>query len=737
MDALQFASSDGGLLLRAAFTALALQQHALQTGQYVDVTAIRQSAIQSARAEGPEQSMTTLISGMRANNFDPSRTPPSAELQEEIHQVRALMASGIHAGSSHARTPASAGPSIAERFFQVAELATLLASRLEFDKADLIVLSQVSKRVRACVLPLLVRSVNVRLAKTDALGVYFTNNPGLIEHVRYLRVWDDVAHYHANCGDPMSDYRHPRNPDEPKHNRDVWHLFDQLLKQFSARHTPPPLLELSIGHFELTRLKTQLQSNPRVVARLASLSIVSDFSKARKDGLEEGMRQRIFQSHAAMLAHDLEALFTLICTTQDQAGARIFHKFSLFAVPSPYEGIEEGGPPVLPLLGAATMSMIAERIDDLSLSTHDMYNDDAQPLASWLSANWPQLRKFHLHVNDFRAWANVPLVNNGVRTFLERHGELEHVTVRILEPDASDLRPEWHLVSLPNLKAFYLEFELHSAEAQQDFARRHAQIESLASYWEAAEVPYATEAATATALRHLQGDAGTIINFLEAGVQLRHVGIRHTRGGSQFEEVANSITCCEHFFTSNCTFITLPPSTWVSLLWLPNLPNLCELVLCFGEGVLDKELGTATEAITFLSQLLDILASHSPRLRALCVRWERAADLPTDDAIMASLTRVPPRLQYVTWHVPYNNRIQHYRIVRPLYLRSLAPPTQLYSTTSVDSEYVQAPPRFQRLPPSFRPFVNRSTGAWEDLSNLDTALTLFDHMGDEPRLKYL
>ncbi|KAK0527111.1 hypothetical protein OC835_003429 [Tilletia horrida] len=801
MNTSRLASSDAGstptddLVRRAAVKALALCQKAQRTGHDVDAAAIRQSAIQSALAEGMEQDLgsTHLV-----------LAEPSADMLKEMQEVRALMKGGTHEGNTAsssenisqassaglsgsvsapantlrhqaslgcdsslaeraqvasaqssdgtganpdrsssddtlpaASTITSSGSSAAERFFQVAELAALLASRLEYDRIDLIVLSQVSKRVRACVLPVLNRSVNVCVTKAGSLVNYLANNPGLIEHVKYLRVWDDVAHYHANFSDPQLHESQLRCPKAPKHTQYGWQKFDVLLQRFERHSTIPPLLELSVGQFDLAQLKIKLESFPRVVAALASLDIVSDYSGARKDALDNGMEPRIFMSHAQLLAEDMTTLFNLICDSQDQAGSHTFRKLSLFALPPPFDWAHAwSGPPVLPPIGNDTLRRIAARIEALSLSMHDMYDSDAEALASILGARWTVLREMNLHVQCLRVDHNLAVINGSVRTFLRQHTQLEHAIIRILEPEPGvySLSPEWHLETLPHIRSFYLEFDIHSAEEQADFARRHPRIKSLSSREPSTNVAYASESTATEALRRFRGDAGSVLPFLAAGIPLRHVGVDYAQHSPAVLEVAMpSITCCEH--VTDLSLTSLPPDSWARHLWLPCMPNLVELTIHLNAltgGVRRFKRGSTAESVSFLRQLFNMLATHNPKLRALAVRSELAATLPSDDVLTESIRRVPPELQYLTWHVPYDNCIQSYRVIRPLSLRSLAS----HSTGPEDCEYVQAPPRFQRLPSNFRPFVNRSTGVWEDLSDLDTSLTLFDHMGDEPRLKY-
>ncbi|KAK0527113.1 hypothetical protein OC842_004969 [Tilletia horrida] len=592
MDASQGPSSGAGstppdaLVRRVALKALALRIQ--QAGQDVDVEAIRQSAIKTVLAEEAEQDSL------------------SAAVREEMRQVRALMESGIHAHpagsssgssaqdlsagpsasapalSSHSRSSASPKcgrvdsveggrgtsanpadgskedlpsaaattsvvPSAVDRFFRVAELVAELASRLEYDRIDLVVLSHTSKRIRAGVLPFLVRSVSVCFAKAGTLVTYFNDNPGLVRHVKYLRIWDDVAHYHANCGDPTDSMWRPRSSDAPQHDTTAWRGLIALLQLFERCSAPPPLIELSIGQFGLGNLKSHLQHFPAVIAGLASLRIVSDFSSARRGSLLGGLEPRIFRSHAQLLAEELVALIDLIYDTQDRVITPPFRQLSIFALPAVYTSGAFSA--VLPTIQADALNRIAARIHSFSLRMHGMHDCDARALASILNARWPALHSMLLHVRRFCVDQNVALVNHSVRDFLHRHTQLEDVGIRMMEPypNTNALTPEWHVETLPNARSIYLELDKHSAEDQNDFARRHPQLESLSSTLEASEVAYATAPAATTAMRQLRGDAETVLKFLAAGVPLRHVGVtcvRHSQ--ATLDESATSITCCEH-----------------------------------------------------------------------------------------------------------------------------------------------------------------------------------------------
>ncbi|CAD6886815.1 unnamed protein product [Tilletia laevis] len=123
---------------------------------------------------------------------------------------------------------------------------------------------------------------------------------------------------------------------------------------------------------------------------------------------------------------------------------------------------------------------------------------------------------------------------------------------------------------------------------------------------------------------------------------------------------------------------------------------------------------------------------------------EAASVLPDDAELNEVVIALPPNLEYVTWHVPFSTTTHHYRVLRlpsptAAHEPSLGIVTGSNQQTKQSSEaaapqHPQA--RLQRLPASFRPKVNKKTGVWEDLDDDRTRNTLYDHMGDEPVLKY-
>ncbi|KAK0527451.1 hypothetical protein OC842_004866 [Tilletia horrida] len=636
-----------------------------------------------------------------------------------------------------------------ERFFSLPELAGPFltpSSSSQLDIPDLVALSHVSKSMRSLTLPLLVHRVNVRLTKAGKLLAFFRANQGIISHVKYLRVWDDVAHYHAHFD--RDDFGLAiRNPQAPDYAPDAWSDLGQLFAAFeeAAASTPPPLVELSFGQFELAKLGEQLRPAHRLLSRIASLRIISDFGTSRAKNMTQAAVSGLFRTHGPALAAGLEVLLRLIFDAQDQAhqasssAAGLTH-FS-FAALSPHAyGV------VLPRFDAGIWARLAAQVHDLTLTLQHCVDEDVVNFIALLQqqdCHWPLLRRAHLAIYHFSAedlseeWATAQ------RDFLARNTQLEHVLFDTNDY-GGELEPLWIDVALPRLRTAHIELEPLEEEAQLAFARRHPHLETLRSGWPtpAASVFAGTDTQEGGAngrqtLRKLEGGTSAIIAFLDAGVRLRHIRTEIWRNSEYtFSAPAPSITCAEYVLktASFPALLAGGPAGTASVLRLESTPNLVELALSIGQGARGRERDEPHESLGLLSQLLAHLAPVCAQLRALCVHYQAAADLPADEEeltnrLLGEGTGLPPKLEYLTWFVPFDNRIEHFRIIR-----FLGPSADEDSGLA---QY-QARIRLQRLTGRFRPAVDRATGVWEDLNDAGSALTLFDHIGDgEPRLKYV
>ncbi|KAK0562774.1 hypothetical protein OC844_002544 [Tilletia horrida] len=715
---------------------------------------------------GPPPSIGQAPPGQASQQADLRRRAP-ASVEDDPPAKRARTDAGSNACPVDASAPTASdactsridGSSAAHRFFNLPELlAVLLDARLRFDKIDLISLSKVSKRVRALVLPFLVESVNVRLTRVGQLATYFANNPGLIEHVKYLRIWDEVAHYHAHyegslTPDQLSDFR---NQKTPKLHQRTWSNLSILLTSIEKmKRREPPLFELSIGQQHLSEFYEELRRSRRVLEQLASLRIVGDFGPSWYKGMTRRSAESIFSNHGTAVSEDLETLLRLICEAQDDAGSDAFHTFTFTA----FFFREDRSGSVLPSLRPRLLQRLAARIRHLHLEIGTSNTADACALETILGLYWQRLNSFGFHSILIEDAPDQTRIRNAINAFLQRHQQLKHTAIDIeMEAEFGGGRPYWIGAPLPRLESCQLSLSWVDDEDRIAFPGRHPRLQALSTSSGGDLTAFARHPNLAKSLKKLRADENLIRSIVQAGVPLRHLSVATVNDFcwihtflADYPTPSTSITCIEIETVSNEVYSLLEDSYHFSM--LDHVPRLTEFTL---KSIYEEEADepeTPSESASSLAKLLSNLAIHAKQLRALRVHYDAAADLPPDDELATVIGDIPPKLEYVIWHVPFDDITMHFRVVRPV--SSSATPVQAQATagTAIISERARskqragastaavddgdnAKPRLQRLPAMFRPCVDRRTGVWEDLSD-PSAFTLFDHMGEQPRLKYL
>ncbi|KAK0558287.1 hypothetical protein OC844_005274 [Tilletia horrida] len=641
-------------------------------------------------------------------------------------------------------------PSSSDRFFSKPKLLTLVASHLRYEKADLITLSQVSKRVRACTLPLLVESVNVRLTRIGQLNIYLQRNAGISEHIKYLRIFDDVAHHHAHYLDSSL---HPdllkslRNQDDPKHGKDVWSNLSHLLMTIQgSKQIATPLLALSFGQYHLVELYNAVRKATRVLERLVSLQIVSDFAVSRYKRIDRSAAEMMFRQHGTALSEDLENLLLVICDAQDEAGTTTFRTLAIDAFW--IEDLHRG--PVFPTFRLRLLKRMANRLRDLDIGIVCSTSDDIAALCALLKVNWPKLASFGLRLNDIPGADDYRQLRDAVSDFLKRHNQLQGTAISIDAEEAPHIHyPHWCDAALPQLRSCSLSMSAVDYDYLVSFATEHEALRELTTRSSGIAAPFAYHPSIATSLRKLRAGPEFGSEIVKTGVPLQHLALIVDEHYGPWAECwaqsgpsAKSMTCLE-YAKMGCAFRDVLQEDSDLFTALKHLPELVELSLSFDYGEnLGARDGPAQSAAS-LAELLIKLCEHGKNLRAVRIDYQAAADLPADAELVDIIGAIPPRLEYITWHVHYHDRTDHYRVLRPSSpnagsagsgVRENAPHPLIAAPGAALSD--AAKPRLQCLPATFRPFVDRQTGLWEDLSR-PSSHTLFDHLGDQPRLKYL
>ncbi|CAD6893476.1 unnamed protein product [Tilletia caries] len=661
----------------------------------------------------------------------------------------------LHASAGPSALPASRGlgdvdQPAAKAFFGLPELLSLLCTHLAYDKVDLVVLSRVSRRVRAVVLPTLYQTLNVRLTKVALLSRVFKANPGLIEQVRYLRVVDDAARYHARCN-TIGNSTLPaafHSQDEPRLSAATWtSLGDFLLAVQNRRNFSKPRVELSFGQMSLIELYNELRRAPRVLETLTALFIMDDFGMAHFKYLDRKAVENTYHDHGTAISEELTAVLRLICDVQDDADVDNFQTFEFKALRLKTE--ERGS--LLPMLPPRLLKRLGGRIRSLFVSIGEGIRSDAESFKVLTEANWWKLRNFRVHCGccSEEVYASIQSV---VTNFLRRHMHLVETDIRIEEDRWGEGGPHWVNVSLPRLVACHLQPTHVSTELQLDFANAHQDIRKLWVTGFNGAFALASHRAIIKSLRFLRAEPGVAEEFLDAGAAISHLHvdlIADDEGYCRFPEClypggqpTTSITSFVLQFEEIAfTHIIQKPETYLPI---HRLPNLVEFSLKWTSGAVSKVRDSPEQSAQCLAALLNELAKHGAKLRAVRIDYEAAADLPSDNNLAQAVKTFPPKLEYLVWHIPCINRTDHYRVLRP---QANSPPSSAQVaqssrsrpgqiTSSTQTSETQPKVRLQRLPAIFRPKVDPKTGMWEDLDD-EGCLSLFDHMGREPRLKFM
>ncbi|CAD6913160.1 unnamed protein product [Tilletia controversa] len=647
------------------------------------------------------------------------------------------------------RGPGDVDQTAVQAFFRLPELVLLVCTHLAYEKADLVVLSQVSKRVRVTVLPTLYSTVRVRLTKVGQLSQVLKDNPGLVEQIRYLNIWDDVAHYHARCNTanfrPMSKFR---SQVIPRTTTATWSSFGHFLLAINNRKSSStPLFELSFGQMNLLELYVQLRRAPRLIQTLTTFRIVNDLGATHFRGLTRKAVERTLRNHGTTMSEDLAVILRLICEIQDDSKVDNFRTFDFDALRLDTEERRS----VLPMLPPRLLKTLAGRLHCLGLSVGDIIRADAEILQVLTEAHWPKLRGFQFYA-DGQSDEAYEIVQSSLTSFLHRHMHLVESDIRIHDDCSHEGRPHWANVTLPYLEACHIDLEKGSMEQLLDFADAHRDLRKLFVTGESDSNALASHQAVSKSLRFLRAEPEAAEEFLRAGAAIVHLDLDVSVG--EYDEQRSRFPQCLHpddrptssitglnlaFFEISYTAIIEKSDRFLPL---HQLPNLVELSLHLTLSAVDGTRDSPEQSAQCLAALLHKLAKHGNKLRAVAIQYDAAGDLPCDLNLAQAVHTFPPKLEYLTWHIPFSNHTDYYRVLRPQAIllppskqlvQSLqSPPSQ--SSSSTQTSEVQAKARLQRLPAIFRPKVDSKTGMWEDIDS-DTYLNLFDHMGREPRLK--
>ncbi|KAL9933317.1 hypothetical protein V8E36_008035 [Tilletia maclaganii] len=318
-----------------------------------------------------------------------STSPPHEDTQPAAkRQCRASTGSdGPDTSDKDHSEQSAVDQSAAESFFDVSELVALVFKHLVYDRIDLVSLSRVSKRCRSIALPLLVECLNIPFTKADKFSVFFKSNPGLRSHVKFLRLWDDVAEATSR-----------RKRSDPAHELSIadWDKLGKLLALFDFLDVQvQPVLALSVGQVQLFKLRTPFQMSPWLLGRLVSLEILDDVfpSTTRIDDAELYEEELAdFLTLNAELAESLTLLIHGCFDHQCGPGDRL-RKLAL-AAPDRF-GIDIN----LPELGPRLLDSLKNNLTHLKLENNFVPGDN-RILRDLLDRPWLALESIDFQLND-------------------------------------------------------------------------------------------------------------------------------------------------------------------------------------------------------------------------------------------------------------------------------------------------------------------------------------------------
>ncbi|KAL9936407.1 hypothetical protein V8E36_004475 [Tilletia maclaganii] len=645
----------------------------------------------------------------------PSRRPASplpAATQPSLKRSRTPAAASGGPGSvdvQSAQRPALVESAV-ERFFGVSELVSQVFQHLAYDRIDLVSLSTVSKRCRSIALPMLVQSLSIPFSKSRAFSELFESNPGLILHVHYLRLWDDVA-------DATS--RQEWNNPARQHTDADWADLGDLLARFErSGSSSAPTLELSVGQLQLFDVRNQFLKAPRLLGRLTSLLVLDDVWPWQSDDLTLEQYKQDLEAFSRHVVKITETLTVLLhdCFVQQGVMDTTLQNFAFKA--SRVRSFD------VPQLGPHLLERLTRSLTHLKLNIA-LGSGNIETVDNLLGRRWSKLESIDLCLDD--QCPDDGDVPDMLRKIIKTHSSIRHIYADVTR-DGGPRTAEWCDVAQPQqIAAFGLEQCEELGVDRTEFAERHKSICDLGLPFMNDGSELAANRRLINSLRILRGHTRGVDTILRQQNQLREV---HIQPGEDLEanyhdDGAGLLQ--PGIRTSTVTFLSLDmEGAYISLKSAKSFPNVIELALIFGGRTRLRPIMVRTQGFPPFYGITQVFAHleeevlrYVPRLRALLIKDPAEVPLPVGETgHVAFPADLPRRLEYLTW-LAKDHQIQHFRT-----LRRPAPHDDAAC--------------LQLLPAIFRPKVDRRTGFWENIFDPRHSHALFDHLsGDEPRLKYV
>ncbi|KAE8229095.1 hypothetical protein CF326_g5946 [Tilletia indica] len=589
----------------------------------------------------------------------------------------------------------------AQHFFSTPELLRLILfeSFNPQEKIDLLVLSNVSKLLRALALPTLVHKLSVPFSGAESIRLCLAGNPGLVEHIRHIRLWDDDVH---------RVFRHRQDPTAARLSLDYdsqrLPLFDCLgdflcLVQ-DRRVLPLPLVDISFGEDGLDHLEAQLERTPPLIDRITALRTLVDFDEVYYNDAEGNFDEDFYRERVDDGWYKRYNLVKKVSSSQDQSGSTTFRL--LASDDYGYDQAERQE--IHDEYWKDFAAHISPRIKDFSINFSNLELQSFTSRGLFNDVNWPFLRslKFNAASHMTTEWDQV---ERNLSRFLDNNTQLEELSILLEDGELAGFNLTQ---TFPNLRTLALQVSERNCASTALFASRHPNLQDvhLGFYCCEAEFyrPIVEQAAFLDALRILRPPPKVAREFIRHGA--KNIALLRTDWNS-FDEIGfhrwlftnqaacDKITCLDFEIEGE----ELPDVLRKLRQRAPSgrLPNLKELCICnvARSRLLDME--ELWKSVRHLKAFLRILTLWDcSQLESVRIEFSTANPIPEDDGrLTMPLGDVPASLKYVTWHATKPNITQYFRVLRSATQASL-----------------------QQLPDSFRLVVNEEDGIWEQPSDL-------------------
>ncbi|KAE8218635.1 hypothetical protein CF319_g7528 [Tilletia indica] len=601
------------------------------------------------------------------------------------------------------------------RVCRTAEVLALILANLKRDRVDLIEASLVSKHFRAVAAPLLFHEMSIALSKVPQVVEVFRHrrSRGLLQHVKFLRIWDDYAHTHFRFeehsnpilsdteswrfGYPL-DYRPERDKFDPRWSRQVCEFFDIFT---ISRTQPLPLLDLSLGALSSLALHSVFNEVPEFAERVTALRVLSDGFDRAVDYDGSPWKNTNMDEWES-----LGLLIQTITAAQSRASSSALKTFSLES----YDLRSLDRRHIPHSTWQIFQRVLPSHIEELCLflAGRDREHKTYLPL---LQAKWPQLRRFWLKTTkpdlEWDGWLE------SVEGFLEHHPLLEEIYIEAPNNVSSlALTQTFSILKRAIVKS-------SDFDTIGRFLIRHPKLVEFGLNNIVEQGPGATRCLVDLAdqlprLQSFRGEALQSEGFIYSHLPISHFQFMPERllAHLKFQQRWSSDAGPGTSDRVTCINIKVDEESMGDIVaqlghfcHSTTYPNLTEVVICSTFDEVGEAEETATKSISRLRQVLLALDS-AKKLRALHVEYTQAHPLPLDVEVDGEIFSHPPALEYISWHAPEYNSTQYYR-VHNYCMRS--------------------------LPASSRLRVDER-GVWNQSSDLERAKVLLDHSVFPPRL---